>query len=237
MIRRTHMAGILLATACLSPACTNIVPPEEAAAFQRQQERIARYAQLRDHLLHVETNAGDLYIQLLPQNPEDPMIQLLQWIDDGIYADMRFHRAVHEPIPFGVQVGDPATRKAGKEGFRYDQAGQGSEPPVVTWQGSSLPVVPGAVVLVGRPERRELSNHLFFSLTDQWFMEDSYLVVGFVVHGAELLPQIQPGTMIEDAELVRRDKLDATLSAGLAALPAAYARQLAELDPERPKAR
>ena len=228
--------GLLLAVAMAPAACTNIVPPEEAAAFQRQQERIARYAFVRDHLLHLETDVGEIYVQILPQTPNDPIIQFLQWVDDGIYNDMRFHRALHEPVPFGVQVGDPASRKA-KADTKWQDLGQGSEPPVIAWEGTSLTPVPGAVLLVGRPERKELSNHLFFSLTDQWFMEDSYLVIGYIVSGAELVNRIQAGTAIEEAEFVRRDKLNATLAGSLAALPPAYAKHLAELDPERPKAR
>lgn len=237
LARSTYRA--ILAMSLALAACTNIVPPDEAAAFQRQQERIARYAFVRDNLLHLETSVGEIYIQIVPQNPNEPIVQLIQWVEDGIYDDMRFHRAVHGPVPFGVQIGDPASRSkaAVKENFDWKTVGLGSESPTLSWQGASLAPVAGAVLLVGRPERKELSNHLFFSLTDQWFMEDSYLVVGFIVHGAERVEQIQAGTVIEDADFVRRDSLESTLAASLAALPPSYTKQLIELDPERPKGR
>ena len=176
------MNRILVAVVMLgwSIGCNNIVPPKEAAAFARKEADRAWYKALVNDYLYVETSVGDFAIQLLPLKDRRLIETLKKHVQEGYYNGLRFHRAITDPVPFGVQVGDPVTR--GQHGRDFVWEGADSPSPLVPVAGANAgSTMPGqitseyvynwgAVSLAGAKDGAWLSSQIFIHLGTNRFV-------------------------------------------------------------------
>ena len=208
------MRWLIPCTLLVLSACTDVVPREEVRAFEANQAAIDRYKAFSERRLAIDTSVGRLIIQLLPDT-YGYVDTFLSWVDDGVYDGMRFHRAIHDPVPFGVQVGDPLTKGVLGHDFNWGEDSIDSSPvagyknfpePISQIHTDNEKVSSFDVILVGRPGEKEISSHIFIALTNDFFMEDSYTVIGHVVYNQSILSHIEVGTRIETVQWLAKDK-------------------------------
>lgn len=231
--RKSGIVGCVVAM-CMAGACTDIVPREEVRAFEAREMARKTFDELLTHRLYVETDVGTIGIRLYPDDHRYKE-QLLDWVAQGAYDGLRFHRADHAPVPFGLQVGDPATRGIVGHDFQWAAEVTGEIPIAGTRafaEGVSQTHVVEEVrrldvVLVGRQGSGTIGPHLFVVLGGEIFMDDSYAVVGSVVSGASVLDSVQVGTKVQSVQWLPARKALPELS-----LPAEVERRI---EAARPK--
>lgn len=195
--------------------CNSVVPREEAAAFAKKQAAISWYNSVVDQALVFETDVGTLGIQLLPLAEKRLVNHVSALVEDDFYSGLKFHRALTEPVPFGLQVGEENTRDAS---YKYD-ANYAEE---ISSSTTEVPYLRGAVSLTGRNEGGPLGAHLFFHLGTNEFLDETYPVIGFIQIGTEVLDRIRVGTVIKRAYRQDWSEFPSDLTLGAVVLPHQY---------------
>ncbi len=146
----------------------------------------ARYRELAARLLELQadppevilqTSRGELVVQLRPSWAPLTVYRLVQWANEGFFADLIFHRVIPD---FVIQSGDPTA------------VGYGGVAGAVRSEETPIPYVTGTMglALAGRDTG---GSQFFIVHSPQPHLDGAYPVLGTVVTGRRVIDGIQPG--------------------------------------------
>jgi cyclophilin family peptidyl-prolyl cis-trans isomerase len=142
----------------------------------------------------VETSQGSFAFELFAGDAPWTVAHVVELVRARFYDGQRIHRAVPG---FVVQFGDPQTRDPGKRELWGRGAGAASGTPIGAAEVSrKRRHVRGAVGMahLGNPARAD--SQIYITLEPRPDLDGRYAVVGQVISGMEVLPQLQVGDEI-----------------------------------------
>jgi cyclophilin family peptidyl-prolyl cis-trans isomerase len=185
---------ILLAVALL--AAQNVkpqAPPPGPAPFTSN----VPVAQMQGKQAVIETTAGRIVIDLLPDAAPNHVAYFIKLATEGAYAGTTFHRAVKYGI---IQGGDPLSRDPAKRDL-YGTGGLGvlkAEPGA----GKHTKGAVSSVILPGRPDSG--GAQFFVCIVDQPALDGQYTVFARVVEGMATVSRISEAAVDEKGKVVDR---------------------------------
>jgi cyclophilin family peptidyl-prolyl cis-trans isomerase len=145
----------------------------------------------------VQTSAGTIVIQLLPEAAPNHVGYFMKLAQDGAYAGTTFHRAILRGI---VQGGDPLTKDPAKRAL-YGTGGLG----VLKAEPSAEKHTRGAVSAVLQPGRPDSGGAQFFiCISDQPALDGQFTVFGRVVEGMDVAQKISESPLDDKGLLTDR---------------------------------
>ena len=125
----------------------------------------------------LQTSRGELVVQLRPSWAPLTVYRMVQWANEGFFADLTFHRVVPD---FVIQSGDPTA------------VGYGGVAGAVRSEETPIPYLTGTMglALAGRDTG---GSQFFIVHSPQPHLDGAYPVLGTVVAGARVIDRIQPG--------------------------------------------
>ncbi|HEY8548823.1 MAG TPA: peptidylprolyl isomerase [Vicinamibacterales bacterium] len=175
----------LFAWTTLMLLCVTLPASAQRAGTARQKFYTATLPleQMQGKQAVVETTAGRIVIELLPEAAPDHVGYFMKLASEGAYDGTTFHRAVRLGL---IQGGDPITKDPAKRSL-YGTGGLG----VLKFRKNDLKHVRGAVSAVLRPGQPDSAGAQFFiCVTDQPTLDGQYTVFGRVVEGIEVAQKI-----------------------------------------------
>jgi peptidyl-prolyl cis-trans isomerase B (cyclophilin B) len=205
-----------LALTLLLFACNNVLPPQ---LENRVRERLAADRE-RDRMLKevavVKTEKGEFTIRFFGEETPNSVLHTRRLIQDNFYDNLRVHRAIHEPIPFVVQLGDPVTRGRPGEDFRWEQGDD--DKPVAGFQSGTERVSPersertkkrGKVMLARQPCCDTFGSQFYILLDRYPYLDDQRdTVIGEIAAGMDVVEQLRVGDRILSIRLVEPPPAD-----------------------------
>jgi cyclophilin family peptidyl-prolyl cis-trans isomerase len=159
-------------------------------------------AEMKDKQAVVETTAGAIVIQLLPEVAPNHVGHFISEVRKGAYDGTTFHAAVKQGI---VQAGDPLSKDPAKRAM-YGTGGLG----ILAAEFNTEPVSRGAVAAVLQPGKPDSAgNQFFIAVTDQLTLNGQFTVFGRVVEGLEIahaisdLPVDEKGHVVDRIEIAK----------------------------------
>jgi peptidyl-prolyl cis-trans isomerase B (cyclophilin B) len=131
----------------------------------------------------VETDAGTVVIQLLPEAAPNHVGHFMKLARDGTYAGTIFHRVIRYGI---IQGGDPLSKDPAKAAL-YGTGGLGELKAEPNAEKHTAGAVSG-VLQPGRPD--SAGSQFFICASDQPTLDGQYTVFGRVVEGLGVVQQI-----------------------------------------------
>ncbi len=125
----------------------------------------------------LQTSRGQFEVQLRPSWAPLTVYRMVQWANEGFFADLVFHRVVPD---FVIQSGDPTA------------VGYGGAAGALRSEETPIPYVAGTMglALAGRDTG---GSQFFIVHSPQPHLDGAYPVLGTVVAGARVIDRIQPG--------------------------------------------
>ena len=154
-------------------------------------------ADMKDKQAVVETAAGAVVIQLLPEVAPNHVGYFMAEARKGAFDGTTFHRAVKMGI---LQGGDPLSKDPAKRAM-YGTGGLG----ILAAEFNGEPVSRGAVAAVLQPGKPDSAgNQFFIAITDQLTLNGQFTVFGRVVEGLEIAQAISEAPVDEKGLVVDR---------------------------------
>jgi peptidyl-prolyl cis-trans isomerase B (cyclophilin B) len=209
-MRRVACLSLLSLPSLLSLLSLLLVPLhvdiEAAQAAQRRAAPAAKSTffttpltldQMKNKQAVLETTAGTIVIQLLPDAAPNHVGYFIKLANDGAYSGTVFHRAVKLGI---IQGGDPLSKDPAKRA-QYGTGGLG----VLKAESTAEKHTRGAVSAVLQPGKPDSAGAQFFiCIADQPPLDGQYTVFGHVVEGLDVAEKISQGQTDAEGRLVDR---------------------------------
>jgi peptidyl-prolyl cis-trans isomerase B (cyclophilin B) len=155
--------------------------------------------QMKNKQAVLETSAGTIIIQLLPEAAPNHVGYFMKLAREGTYNGTVFHRAVKLGI---IQGGDPLSRDPGKRAL-FGTGGLG----VLKAEPNPEKHTRGAVSAVLQPGKPDSAGAQFFiCIADQPTLDGQYTVFGRVVEGLDVAEKISQAPA--DGEGRLNDRID-----------------------------
>ena len=144
---------------------------------------------------------GEVYILLHTQKAPKTTAHIIGLVRRGFYNTQRFHRAIKDPRPFLVQIGDPATKSGSVDDKREWEGGSGTSVP---FEDSGFGNVAGAVGLATFKDDRDSGDSQFYILMSaSRFLNGSATVFGKVVAGMDVVRKVARGDKVTSVTILR----------------------------------
>ena len=142
--------------------------------------------------LNIETNKGEIVVELRPDLAPKHVEQIKALAEEGAYDNVVFHRVIDG---FMAQTGDVRFGKKGADTFDASSAGMGgSDKPDLDAEFSESETFDRGTVGMARSQDPNSANSQFFiMLADGDFLDGQYTIVGDVVEGMDVVDQIKKG--------------------------------------------
>ena len=148
--------------------------------------------------LVLETNKGNIEIELLSDLAPKHCDRILQLSKDKFYDDVVFHRVIEG---FMAQTGDGQYGSM-KNGLQVDRAGMGgSDLPDLEAEFTSEPFVRGAVGMARAQNPNSANSQFFIMLEDSPHLNNQYTVWGKVVKGMDVVDKIKKGDQLDNGKV------------------------------------
>jgi peptidyl-prolyl cis-trans isomerase B (cyclophilin B) len=183
---------ILLAVLCLAVQSPS-PPPRPAVRFTASGPLEA----LQNKQAVLETDAGPIVIDLLPDAAPNHVAYFLKLASEGAYNGTTFHRAIKYGI---IQGGDPLSRDPGKRAA-YGTGGLNvlaAEPGA----GKHAAGTVSSVILPGKPDTG--GAQFFICVVDQPGLDGQYTAFARVVEGMPVVRRISEAPVDENGRVIDR---------------------------------
>ena len=148
--------------------------------------------------LVLETNKGNIVIELLNDLAPKHCDRILQLSKDKFYDDVVFHRVIEG---FMAQTGDGQYGSM-KNGLQVDRAGMGgSDLPDLEAEFTSEPFVRGTVGMARAQNPDSANSQFFIMLEDSPHLNNQYTVWGKVVKGMDVVDKIKKGDQLDNGKV------------------------------------
>ena len=148
--------------------------------------------------LVMETNKGNIEIELLSDLAPKHCDRILQLSKDKFYDDVVFHRVIEG---FMAQTGDGQYGSM-KNGLQVDRAGMGgSDLPDLEAEFTSEPFVRGIVGMARAQNPNSANSQFFIMLEDSPHLNNQYTVWGKVVKGMDVVDKIKKGDQLDNGKV------------------------------------
>ncbi len=148
--------------------------------------------------LVLETNKGNIKIELLSDLAPKHCDRILQLSKDKFYDDVVFHRVIEG---FMAQTGDGQYGSM-KNGLQVDRAGMGgSDLPDLEAEFTSEPFVRGTVGMARAQNPNSANSQFFIMLEDSPHLNNQYTVWGKVVKGMDVVDKIKKGDQLDNGKV------------------------------------
>ena len=148
--------------------------------------------------LVLETNKGNIEIELLSDLAPKHCDRILQLSKDKFYDDVVFHRVIEG---FMAQTGDGQYGSM-KNGLQVDRAGMGgSDLPDLEAEFTSEPFVRGTVGMARAQNPNSANSQFFIMLEDSPHLNNQYTVWGKVVKGMDVVDKIKKGDQLDNGKV------------------------------------
>ena len=148
--------------------------------------------------LVLETNKGNIEIELLSDLAPKHCDRILQLSKDKFYDDVVFHRVIEG---FMAQTGDGQYGSM-KNGLQVDRAGMGgSDLPDLEAEFTSEPFVRGTVGMARAQNPNSANSQFFIMLEDSPHLNNQYTVWGKVVNGMDVVDKIKKGDQLDNGKV------------------------------------
>ena len=148
--------------------------------------------------LVLETNKGNIEIELLNDLAPKHCDRILQLSKDKFYDDVVFHRVIEG---FMAQTGDGQYGSM-KNGLQVDRAGMGgSDLPDLEAEFTSEPFVRGIVGMARAQNPNSANSQFFIMLEDSPHLNNQYTVWGKVVKGMDVVDKIKKGDQLDNGKV------------------------------------
>ena len=148
--------------------------------------------------LVLETNKGNIEIELLSDLAPKHCDRILQLSKDKFYDDVVFHRVIEG---FMAQTGDGQYGSM-KNGIQVDRAGMGgSDLPDLEAEFTSEPFVRGIVGMARAQNPNSANSQFFIMLEDSPHLNNQYTVWGKVVKGMDVVDKIKKGDQLDNGKV------------------------------------
>ena len=148
--------------------------------------------------LVLETNKGNIEIELLSDLAPKHCDRILQLSKDKFYDDVVFHRVIEG---FMAQTGDGQYGSM-KNGLQVDRAGMGgSDLPDLEAEFTPEPFVRGIVGMARAQNPNSANSQFFIMLEDSPHLNNQYTVWGKVVNGMDVVDKIKKGDQLDNGKV------------------------------------
>ena len=148
--------------------------------------------------LVLETNRGNIEIELLSDLAPKHCDRILQLSKDKFYDDVVFHRVIEG---FMAQTGDGQYGSM-KNGLQVDRAGMGgSDLPDLEAEFTSEPFLRGTVGMARAQDPNSANSQFFIMLEDSPHLNNQYTVWGKVVKGMDVVDKIKKGDQLDNGKV------------------------------------
>ena len=148
--------------------------------------------------LVLETNKGNIEIELLNDLAPKHCDRILQLSKDKFYDDVVFHRVIEG---FMAQTGDGQYGSM-KNGLQVDRAGMGgSDLPDLEAEFTSEPFLRGTVGMARAQDPNSANSQFFIMLEDSPHLNNQYTVWGKVVKGMDVVDKIKKGDQLDNGKV------------------------------------
>ena len=148
--------------------------------------------------LVLETNKGNIVIELLNDLAPKHCDRILQLSKDKFYDDVVFHRVIEG---FMAQTGDGQYGSM-KNGLQVDRAGMGgSDLPDLEAEFTSEPFVRGTVGMARAQNPDSANSQFFIKIEDSPHLNNQYTVWGKVVKGMDVVDKIKKGDQLDNGKV------------------------------------
>ena len=148
--------------------------------------------------LVLETNKGNIEIELLSDLAPKHCDRILQLSKDKFYDDVVFHRVIEG---FMAQTGDGQYGSM-KNGLQVDRAGMGgSDLPDLEAEFTSEPFLRGTVGMARAQNPNSANSQFFIMLEDSPHLNNQYTVWGKVVKGMNVVDKIKKGDQLDNGKV------------------------------------
>ena len=148
--------------------------------------------------LVLETNKGNIVIELLSDLAPKHCDRILQLSKDKFYDDVVFHRVIEG---FMAQTGDGQYGSM-KNGLQVDRAGMGgSDLPDLEAEFTSEPFLRGTVGMARAQDPNSANSQFFIMLEDSPHLNNQYTVWGKVVKGMNVVDKIKKGDQLDNGKV------------------------------------
>jgi peptidyl-prolyl cis-trans isomerase B (cyclophilin B) len=162
----------------------------EAQAHRPAQKPVSKFYtatlpvdQMKGKQAVVETAAGSIVIELLPDAAPDHVGYFMKLAQEGAFAGTTFHRVLRHGL---IQGGDPITKDPAKRSL-YGTGGLG----MLKFHANDVKHTRGMVSAVLRPGQPDSAGSQFFiCISDQPTLDGQFTVFGRVVEGIEVAQKI-----------------------------------------------
>ena len=150
----------------------------------------------------LETNKGDITIELLSELAPNHCKRILQLSKDKFFDDVVFHRVIGG---FMAQTGDGQYGSL-KSGFQIDRAGMGgSDLPDLEAEFTSEPFTRGIVGMARSQSPNSANSQFFIMLEESPHLNNQYTVWGRVVEGMDVVDKIKKGDELDNGKVEEPD--------------------------------
>jgi cyclophilin family peptidyl-prolyl cis-trans isomerase len=176
--------------------------------------------QMRGRQAVIETTAGTIVLDLLPDAAPNHVSYFLKLAAEGAYAGTTFHRAIKYGI---IQGGDPLSRDPAKRDL-YGTGGLGvlkAEPGA----GRHTKGAVSSVILPGRPDSG--GAQFFICVVDQPALDGQYTVFARVAEGMNTVTKISEAAVDEKGRVTDRIEIRSVTIRDKPAPPPTFANETA----------
>ena len=129
-------------------------------------------------VIRIETNKGNIVLELYPDKAPKTVANFLQYIEDGFYENTIFHRVING---FMIQGG----------GFDTNYKRKNTRPPIINEADNGLKNISGTISMARTLEPHSATSQFFINVSDNYFLDHlsknprdwGYAVFGKVVEG------------------------------------------------------
>ena len=150
----------------------------------------------------LETNKGDITIELLNELAPKHCKRILQLSKDKYFDDVVFHRVIGG---FMAQTGDGQYGSL-KNGLQIDRAGMGgSDLPDLEAEFNSEPFARGIVGMARSQSPNSANSQFFIMLEESPHLNNQYTAWGRVVKGMDVVDKIKKGDDFDNGKVDNPD--------------------------------
>ena len=138
-------------------------------------------------LVKMQTNRGDIYLELYPEKAPLTVANFTQYIKNGFYTDTIFHRVISN---FMIQGG----------GYDQDLVRKNTNPPIQNEAGNGLKNLRGTIAMARTNDPHSGTSQFFINVVDNPALDFTgqqnsrtwgYAVFGKVVDGMDVVDEIK----------------------------------------------
>ena len=127
-----------------------------------------------DAFILIQTNSGDLIIELFQKDAPNHVRNFIQLVDSGFYDGTLFHRVISD---FMIQGGDPNTKDADLR----DQWGMGGPDELLDAEFNTVKHNRGIVSMARSADPNSAGSQFFIVHKDSNFLDEEYTVFGRII--------------------------------------------------------